>query len=358
MDETKFNKMLYAIAVGLYEKERCDKYVYSNHLMYGLNMLSALAVQNHQLQMLAELHESAFLEKYATRPVKEWFLGWDEVFFEKVSCFPLFQTDALITLDDGYSFHITEECSDLYKDAEDDLFKALEQRIVYHKMKELSEADYTAVRRFIIEHPVCTDKELRKFKRIHPTKEIQDVIDMAYEAIPQESYLCPQCGWTMRFHGNQAKCCNFSCTAKHPVPEQLTLLDTFENKRLKHGVMRYICLPGKLELEIKQKAEKYGCKTILWPEKDRYDIQIMLPDGSIWAVDAKMYRNPYALANAIKADEAFETVAANKRFYVVPTKREFPDYCDICNDVLKDKLVQCITDHELYQMLRKVKVNE
>ena len=149
MDETKFNKMLYAIAVGLYEKEHCDGYVYSNHLMYGLNMLSALAVQNYQLQMLAELHESAFLEKYATRPVKEWFLGWNEAFFEKISCFPLFQTDALITLDDGYSFHITEECSDLYKDAEDDLFKALEQKIVYHKMKELSEADYTAVRQFI-----------------------------------------------------------------------------------------------------------------------------------------------------------------------------------------------------------------
>lgn len=360
MDETKFNKMLYAIAVGLYEKEHCNaKYAYSNHLMYGLNMLSALAVQNHQLQVLTELHESAFLEKYATKPVKEWFHGWDEAFVEAISRFSLFQTDALITLDDGQSFHITEECSDLCKDTEDDMFKALEQRMVYEKMKELSEADYTAVRKFIVEHAVCTMQDLRKFKMSHSAQEISEIIAMSYEDIPEGSYQCKVCGWTMQFHGNQAKCCNRSCTLHHPTPEQLDLLDASGKQRLKHGIMRYMCLPGKLELEIQHKAEECGCQTRLWPEKDRYDIQIMLSDGNVWVVDAKMYRNPHLLASAIKNDGVFETVPADKRFYVVSTQamQEFPDYCDICNDVLKRKSVTCITECELYQMLRKVKGN-
>lgn len=361
MDETKFNKMLYAIAVGLYEKEYSDgKYAYSNHLMYGLNVLSALAVRNAQLQVLAELHESAFLEKYATRPVKEWFHEWDEAFIETISCFPLFQTDALITLDGGHSFHITEECSDLCKGTEYDMFKALDQRMVYEKMKELSEADYTAVRKFIAEHAVCTMQDLRKFKMSHSAQEIAEIFAMSYEDIPEGSYKCRECGWTMQFYGNQAKCCDRSCTMHYPAPDQLVLIDKYGKKRLKHGIMRYICLPGKLELEIDQKAGEYGLHTRLWPEKDRYDIRIELPDGIIWAIDAKMYRNPYMLAGALKDDGAFETVPADKRFYVVPAKakQEFPDYCDICNDALKNKPMECITDRELYYMLSKVKVNE
>ncbi|MCM1219118.1 MAG: hypothetical protein NC548_31945 [Lachnospiraceae bacterium] len=360
MEETKFNKMLYAIAVGLYEKEHCDeKYAYSNHLMYGLNMLSALAVQNHQLKMLMELHESAFLEKYATKPVKKWFYGWDELFVETISEFSLFQTNALITLDDRHSFHITEECSDLCKDTEDDMFKALEQRMVYEKMKELSESDYTAVRKFIVEHPVCTKQDFRTFKITHSVQEILEIIAMSYEDIPEGSYQCRACGWTMQFHGNQAVCCNRSCTLHHPTPEQLNLLDVSEMQRLKHGIMRYMCLPGKLELEIQHKAEECGYQTKLWPEKDQYDIQIILHDGNKWAVDAKMYRNPYLLASAIKNDGAFETVSADKRFYVVPSEalKEYSDYCDICNASLKGKFVTCITERELYQMLRKVKSN-
>lgn len=358
MDETKFNKMLYAIAVGLYEKEHGEeKYVYSNYLMYGLNMLSALAVQNNQLKMLAELHESAFLEKYATKPVNEWFNGWDETFIKSISKFSLFQTNALIALDNGYSFHITEECSDLYNDTEDDMFKALEQRMVYEKIKELSEEDYIAVRKFITEHAVCTMQDLRKFKMFHSAQEISEIIEMAYEDIPKGSYRCKACGWTMRFHGNKAICCHRSCTLHYPTSEQLESLDTYGQKRLKHGIMLYICRPGKLELKIQHKAEEYKCQTRLWPEKDRYDIQIILPNGKVWAVDAKMYRNPHLLKNNIKNDGAFETVSADKRFYVVPTEalQEYPDYCDICNEVLKGKPVICITECELYKMLRKVK---
>lgn len=360
MDETKFNRMIYAIAVGLYEKEQStEKYPYSNHLMYGLNILAAFAARYHQFKMLADLHEAAFLEKYANRPIMEWFNGWDNSFLKTLGGFPLFQTGALISLDESRSFHVTEECYDLLGDTENDLFNALEQSMVYQKMKELSEEDYIAVRRSIIENPICTLNDLQRFKMKHSSQEISKIIEMSYEDIPIGSYQCKECGWTMQFHGDQPICCNRSCTVHHPTPEQLISLDKSGKLRLKHGVMRYICLPGKLELVIQERAEKYGCKTRLWPDKDRYDIQIILPNGSTWAVDAKMYRNPYTLASAIKDDGAFETVSADQKFYVVPAKvsQDSPAYCDICNDALKGKTASCITDKELYRMLREVKKN-
>ena len=119
--------------------------------------------------------------------------------------------------------------------------------------------------------------------------------------------------------------------------------------------MRYISLPGKLELEIKKKAEQLGCKTMLWPEMDKYDIKLTLPNGDIWAVDAKTHRNPYILENDIKNDSSFFQTPAKRKLYVVPYKllSERADHCDICNTALKGSDAECITDKMLYQLLRK-----
>ena len=116
-----------------------------------------------------------------------------------------------------------------------------------------------------------------------------------------------------------------------------------------------MCLPGKLELEIQAEAERYGNKTELWPEKDRYDIKIVFGDDEVWAVDAKTHRNPYTLAASIRHDNKFFSADADKRFYVVPKKHleTHADYCDICNAVLEGKNTKLITDTELYRMIRR-----
>lgn len=62
----------------------------------------------------------------------------------------------------------------------------------------------------------------------------------------------------------------------------------------------YICTPGKLELEILKCCEKYKIKSSLWPELDKYDIEIVFDNGEIWAVDAKQVRNPYFLRSNIR----------------------------------------------------------
>lgn len=355
MDELQFRKMIMAIVAGLYEKEQShEKYPYSKHLIYGMDMLAALMVKQNRQDQLRDMHEAVFLQKYASKPVTEWFAGWNQQFLDTVCKYPLFQTEALIVLEEGLNYRITEQCADLYGNAEHDLFYALEQHHVFLKMKDLSPEDYTAVRKFLVEHPVCTEKAIRDFKIKTRKVDIAEILDAAYEDIPEDSYYCPVCGWTMHFHGRQAVCCNRSCTVNHPVREENRLIDNTNYKRLVHGVMRYMCIPGKLELEIQEKANKLGCKTKLWPNHDQYDIQITLPDGAIWAVDAKTHRNPYTLADSIRNDGAFVNVPADKRLYVIPKERtvDYPDYCDICRNALKGKDVDCITEQELYRMLK------
>ena len=356
MGELEFNRMIYAIVSGLYEKEQNnDKYPYSEHLLYGINLFSTLAFHQKQFDLLAKLHESSFITEFAIRPVKEWFVGWDNTFVGQISQYPLYETNALIKLYNKRNYSITVECENLYSNAENDMFNALEQNHIYLMMKELSPQKYTSVRKFIVQHPVCTDTELRKIKIQYHDPDITDIIAAAYEEIPENSYRCPICGWTMTFHGIQPFCCNQSCTESNPLPEQLDKIDSAKYMRLKHGVMRYMCLPGKLELEIQAEAERCENKTELWPEKDRYDIKIVLGDGEIWAIDAKTHRNPYTLAASIKNDHNFFSADADKRLYVIPQKHleAYADYCDICNAALKEKNAKLITDKELYRMIRR-----
>ena len=356
MEELEFNRMISAIVSGLYEKEQNnDKYPYSEHLLYGINIFSALAFQQKQFDLLAKMNEASFITEYAVRPVKEWFFGWDNTFVSQISQYPLYETNALIKLYDKRNYSITEECENLYSNAENDMFNALEQNYIYLMMKELSPQKYTSVRKFIVQHPVCNDTELRKIKIKYHDPDITEIIAAAYEDVPENSYRCPVCGWTMTFHGIQSFCCNQSCTESNPSPEQLDKIDTAKYMRLKHGVMRYMCLPGKLELAIQVEAERCGNKTELWPEKDRYDIKIVLSDGEIWAIDAKTHRNPYTLTASIKNDHQFFSADADKRFYVVPKKHleVHADYCDICNAALKEKKAKLITDEELYRMIRR-----
>ena len=355
MKESEFDSMIYAIAAGLYEKsQRPEKYFYSEKLMYGINKLAAMAAQNGRADILSELHENAFLKRFAARPVRSWFVRWDTAFTAELKKYPLFNTGALAEIYDGNVFDITDECAVLCATTESDFFNALTQENAYRKMRELSAEEYTAVREFIVLHPLCSERDIRRFKIAHNSPEIQSVFNAAYEDIPQDSYKCPECGWTMRFIGKRSVCCNNSCSRTHRTRDQFERIDSSYEKRHVHGVICYMCIPGKIEIKIRNEAEKLGCETELWPEHDKYDIKIILPDGSVWAIDAKTHLNPYNLASQIKNDGSFTSEQADEHIYVVPHERkaENPAYCDICKDALQPGAL-FMTDKELYRKIKE-----
>ena len=79
---------------------------------------------------------------------------------EQIKKFPLSKTGALVTLEKGLKYSLTDECLDLYDSTESDMFKALEEKQIYRMMRELSQEEYTAIRTFIVEHPICSQKEI------------------------------------------------------------------------------------------------------------------------------------------------------------------------------------------------------
>lgn len=340
MNEIDFDLMIRLIAYGLYEKRQSsDKYSYSSKLFAGINKLAALAAENKQFEILSNLHESAFIENYAVEPVKMWFEGWNADFVNMIEKYDLYHTNALVELSEDRRYILTDDCIDLIDGAEADFSNAVEQRHIYNLLKKLPSTLYTDVRKFIVEEPICTDKKLCEFKLTHCQNltEVDAILSAAYEAVPLDSYVCPKCGWTMTFYGAQAHCCNKSCLKIALKKEDLKPLHyEVGSWRLRHGVMRYMCLPGQLELKIQKIAEKCGCSAELWPEKDKYDIKITFSDGQVWAIDAKTHRNPYMLKRSIERDYTFRNVKAKKLFYVVPDDclEDHPDYCKICNEVL------------------------
>lgn len=353
LNELDFDLMVRLIACGLYEKRQCnDKYSYSSKLFAGINRLAALAAVNEQYDMLSDLHECAFIENYAVKPVKTWFEGWNSYFVKMVEKFDLYHTNALIELSENHRYTLTDDCVDLITDSEKDYVNDLEQRYIYTLLTNLPNELYVAVRRFIVENPICAVEKMSEFKMEHcqDFKMINKIFSEAYENVPNWSYVCPKCGWTMTFYGAQAQCCNKSCLKNIPKKDDLKPLRFQDgNWRLRHGVMRYMCLPGQLELKIQKIAEKCGCGAELWPDRDKYDVKITLPDGQVWAIDAKTHRNPYMLKKSIEKDYVFTHTKAQKVFYVVPDDclTDYPDYCKICNDALAssfpDSIAKCVS---------------
>ena len=224
LNELDFDLMVRLIACGLYEKRQCnDKYSYSSKLFAGINRLAALATLNEQYDMLSDLHECAFIENYAVKPVKTWFERWNSDFVKSVEKFDLYHTNALIELSENRRYTLTDDCVDLISDSEKDYVNDLEQQYIYSLLTNLPNDLYVAVRRFIVENPICADEKMSEFKMEHcqDFKMINKIFSEAYENVPNGSYVCPKCGWTMTFYGAQAQCCNKSCLKNIPKKDDM-----------------------------------------------------------------------------------------------------------------------------------------
>ena len=126
--------------------------------------------------------------------------------------------------------------------------------------------------------------------------------------------------------------------------------------RLKKGIMRYFAAPGKLELDIVAFCQKKNIHWVLWPQLDRYDVEIQFSDGEVWEIDAKAYRNPITLKTKIQNDNGFPTGDYARGYYVIPNEytANQKNYTTIINHVLKDqKNVMCVTLRTLKSEISK-----
>ena len=352
-------KAITFIAKGIREKENIDNdkrmpYCYSKDLQRGINMFlwAAFSMGGVGKNICAYADEYAFLKKFICLPVREWFMDWSEeskrrLQLENESFYYLDALAYRVGCDDIYM--ASEDCYEYLNRQESNIIESLDERAVYNRLKELPQEQYVEARKFLIQHPIVTEKARREFVLgIADSASSRDVIEIAYERFNERGYRCPTCGWTLKKTATGYVCHSQYCIENMSQVTEDMLIDDSEEKvyRLKKGVMKYIASPGKLEMEIVAFCEKNGLEYTLWPQMDRYDIEIKFPNGDIWEIDAKAVRNPKMLAVQIEKDGGFPVGDYEKGFFVIPTDytKGQRNYTQIVNETLRtQKNVKCIT---------------
>ena len=278
-DATVFERMFACVAFGLHSKLNAeDEEHYMAGLLFrqGVNLYARLALQYYgddaaRLEYVNAINETSMILKNCTSPVREWFVGWKPDALEALEKLPFYHLDALVICSGvKNAYLLSGECEDFLNASEKDL-TSIEEHIVYDKMKELPQELYVDMRRFLIEHPLLSKLDRIEFlvDRNNDSALIE-VVKEAYDPIPADVYICPNCGWTLSMNGRQPVCCHRDCMEKvSSMRGELKTVGKEFDWRLKKGVMRYICYPGRAELELKEAGEKLGLAVELWPERDR-----------------------------------------------------------------------------------------
>jgi len=360
MDTAFMRKTFALIAKGLIEKEQAlqkepMRYPYSKTLQHGLNMFLAAS---HWAGCPADgryADEGAFLAHFVTRPVAEWFEGWEKEVIDSLKL----EEEAFYACG-AFAWRIapdlyipTSDCCEFLETQERDLIDGTDEHFLYEKLKTMSQETYCKIRRYIIEHPIITLEERRTVSReLGHDPAALEAFQFAYERVTEESYRCPCCGWTMAVGKYGCRCHSTHCTDRiFELTDGMKLdLSSGDLYRLKKGVMRYFAAPGKLELEIAGFCEKKKLDWSLWPHMDRYDVEIRFSDGEVWAIDAKAYRNPIALRCWIRQRNGFPKGDYDRGYFVIPGEytANQKNYTTVVNGVLThQKNVRCITLHTL-----------
>ena len=194
---------------------------------------------------------------------------------------------------------------------------------------------YLKSRRFIIENPIVRLKEIiDQISRGNILNEVQD----AYESIPTECvensrvFLCHHCHDALLLKDGHLYCRNWVICEKHGDFSKAKSIEfTTDLKRLKRGIKAYVCLPGLPEIELNNKLSRMKLTTKLWPGIDEYDLQIILPDGKVWAVDVKASKSPWILGRR-EAEKGFiqnyalQDLHWDRSFYVIEDDFFLPNY--------------------------------
>ena len=356
MDATFMRKTFALIAKGLIEKEQRlqkepTRYPYSKALQHGINMFLAASQWTGCQTAMQYADETSFLAHFITRPIAEWFDEWNPETVDKLNL----QEESFYAYGPfayqraGNVYTPSSDCYEFLETQDNDIMDGTEERFLYEKMAVLDQNAYCKVRRYIIEHPIITLEDRRMMSLdLADNPAARDAFQFAYEEITEDSYRCPQCGWTMVPGKYGYSCHSTHCTDTIPeLTDEMRLdVSTGDLYRLKKGVMRYFAAPGKLELEIVAFCEKKKLRWALWPQMDRYDVEIQFFDGEVWEIDAKAYRNPIALRTKIQNDNGFPKGEYARGYFVIPSEYTVNqrNYTMIINRALENqKNVKCVT---------------
>lgn len=205
---------------------------------------------------------------------------------------------------------------------------------------------YTSFRCYLIEHPVINRGKL-EVDSVIDFKPVKDILRNSYEKPPESYnkdgifYCCGYCGGLMYLTKDEKLNCENKHCAKYKkdsIPFQADEDD--EVLWLKKDLRYFIHRPGKVELRLGEKLKRLGLEEVkLYPELDKYDLHLVFPDGTVWAVDVKFWESAYNLAKKVdKPIPRLKNQPYNESFFVFPDEiqsygqeylQEFRSYCTV-----------------------------
>lgn len=154
-------------------------------------------------------------------------------------------------------------------------------------------------------------------------------------------------------------CCTGSCRLPGRPGRDAIPADSGHFRRLKKGIMRFIALPGRGEIQLARKCEEFHLTYELWPEMDIYDLSVQIPGAgdTWWAVDVKAYRHPGQLVRHIR-EHPFPQGSYAQGFFAVPdelagSRRYVTQVNSAIRTLQGQEKIKCVTVSSLERQLKK-----
>ncbi|BCL79538.1 hypothetical protein ccbrp13_20030 [Ktedonobacteria bacterium brp13] len=279
---------------------------------------------------------------------------------------PMWLNEALLDKDDQPT-SLCREYALTKCDAELETCQNTMLKVLSEAKKNRAPHAYVAFRQFLIEHPVVTDDELMKCSFDAQIGTLGSYLTDLYERVPTlvveqgKVLLCGFCGWTLqrshgRLHCGDDRCRILTGDFIHCVIRELRTAPE-HLQRVRRAIRRYVVAPGIYEIKTAQCLDTLGITAELWPGYDAYDIRIVFPDRTVWAVDVKDWRFPHLLASHLTPLECHGNLTWDRALYVIPNQRvqEMPGYLDILRNATSEQAFSILTINDLIEEARRYK---
>ena len=326
---------LQQLAKGLceYEQQIIKKYFseYPAALQLGIDKLSLACLMTGKTPLIGV---PDFVSKWAQLNIKNWDI--------EIDC-PEEWLEQVLIEDQKPSGFCIETAGEYFDECGN-----FQQQVINEVMIKASQDTglYTRFRCYPTEKPVIT-KGILEVDSTLDFKPVQDILRNSYEKAPEsykkngQFYCCGHCGGLMYLNkDDELKCENKHCAKqkKPPIPFPADKYD--EVLWLKKDLRYFIHRPGKIELRIWNRLKRLNLKEVtLYPELDKYDLHLVFPNKTIWAVDVKFWESAYNLAkNVTCAIPRLKQQPYNESFFVFPDEiqsygqeylQEFRSYCTV-----------------------------
>lgn len=197
---------------------------------------------------------------------------------------------------------------------------------------------YSALRRFIAEHPITTLEQIKDFERENGLQLADPFIQSCYEPVQPHHLVgetlcrCEKCESPMRpgHVSGTAACALPQCLAfeKMVEPAKAAVRRTPTTRIARPHILMYWIAPAIDELAIARKAAKLGIEHAVYPMFDACDVS--LEAGNLVGIDVKSYASPFVLAHALNRGIGGLSLYSKKIIAINDRSlARFPRYLDI-----------------------------